>query len=85
MMIKKFNIIKNTLNILNKLIKSRKQKYFSMNFEENKYNLKNTWKLIGKLVNRKTKGQIRPSKLIRNGQTVSDVRDIAEEFNSFFY
>lgn len=47
-------------------------------------NLKQTWKLIGTLVKRKTRGQTFPTKITHNNRTYSQEKDIAELFNNFF-
>lgn len=59
----KMTAYKTYSNILNNLIKKSKKAYFSSRFEENKGNLKMTWKLIGNIISRKTKGQSYPTKI----------------------
>ena len=46
--------------ILSHLKNKRKKEYYNMQFAKYKDNLKQTWKLIGTLVKRKTKGQTFP-------------------------
>ena len=46
---------------------------------------KETWKLIGTLIKRMTKGQSNyPSRLIRKNKTCTKQIDIAEQFNHYF-
>ena len=51
---------KNT-HTLNKLKWTCKSSYYKQQFELNKNNLKNTWKLIGTIINRKPKGHTVPA------------------------
>ena len=55
-----------------------------MQFSKYKVNLKQTWKLIGTLVKRKTKGQTFPTRITHNNRTFTQEKDIAELFNNFF-
>jgi len=55
-----------------------------MRFLKYKDNLKQTWKIIGSLIKRKTKGQISPSRVIHNNMTFTKEKDMAELFNRFF-
>ena len=43
-----------------------KKAYFCKHFDLCKGNLKTTWKLIGSLIKRKTKGQTAPLRIVRN-------------------
>ena len=58
--------------------------YYKQKFELNKNNLKNTWKLIGTILNRKPKGHTVPAKLHNNGKTYTDKHDIVNQFNEYF-
>jgi hypothetical protein len=64
----KIQKFKTYANKLNKLKSISKVNYYTGQFEKNKSNLKKTWKLIGTLIKRKTKGQLYPTKIIRNRQ-----------------
>ena len=70
--------------ILSHLKNKIKTEYYSMQFLKYKDNLKQTWKLIGTLVKRKTKGQTLPTRIIHNNRTFTQEKDIAELFNNFF-
>jgi len=54
-----------------------------MQFSKYKDNLKQSWKLIGTLVKRKTKGQTYPTRILNNNNTFTGQADIAELFNIF--
>ena len=71
-------------NMLTKLIKYSKKEYYNHQFHMHKDNLKSTWKVIGTLIKRKTKGQTIPNKLVRNNITYSNPKEIAEQFNEYF-
>ena len=55
-----------------------------MQFAKYKDNLKQTWKLIGTLDKRKTKGQTFPTRISHNNRTFTQEKDIAKLFNNFF-
>ena len=55
-----------------------------MHFDLCKNNLKATWKLIGTLIKRKTKGQVTPLRIVRNNKTYTSNDDIADQFNKHF-
>ena len=55
-----------------------------MQFAKYKDNFKQTWKPIGTLVKRKTKGQTFPTRITHNNRTFTQEKDIAELFNNFF-
>ena len=70
--------------MLNNLNKLRKNEYFVSRFEAYKGNLKMTWKLIGNLISRKTKGQAFPTRLDYNGNIYTSENDISDQFNTYF-
>ena len=70
--------------VLSHLKNKSKTEYYSMQFSKHKDNLKQTWKLIGTLVKRKTKGQTLPQRITQNNRTFTQEKDIAELFNNFF-
>ena len=80
----KVTYYKNYSNTLNKLKWTCKSSYYKHQFELNKNNLKNIWKLIGTIINRKPKGHTVPAKLHYNGKTYTDKHDIVNQFNEYF-
>ena len=66
------------------ILRIKVRQYYNMQFSKYKDNLKETWKLIGTLVKRKTKGQTFPTRIIHNNRTFTQEKDIAEWFNNFF-
>ena len=66
--IEKVNQYKRYSNKLNKVKLESKNYYYNTQFAKCKNNLKATWKLIGSIIKRKTKGQIRPTKITINNK-----------------
>ena len=73
-----------TLLLLNCLKNICKKKYFSQHFDLCKNNLKASWKLIGMLVKRHSKGQTPFSKIKRNNRAYTNKVEIADQFNKHF-
>ena len=69
---------------LNHLKTVSKKVYYCKQFNLHRNNLKATWKLIGTLIKRKTKGQTSPSRIIMHNKTFTNKLDIAEQFNKYF-
>ena len=70
--------------ILSHLKNKSKTESSSMQSSKYKGNVKQTWKLIGTLVKRKTKGETLPTRITHNTRTFRQEKDIAELFNNFF-
>ncbi|EDO42599.1 predicted protein [Nematostella vectensis] len=71
-------------NTLSHLLNKSKKEYFHSQFISCKNNLKATWKLIGKLIQRKTKGQSAPSRITSGNRSFTNPSDIADQLNKFF-
>jgi hypothetical protein len=82
--IEKVTIYKKYSNKLNKIKSTSKVNYYNAQFEKCKNNLKATWKLIGSLIKRRSKGQLYPTRLIRNNQTFTNRCEIVNQFNQHF-
>ena len=80
----KIGEFKNHSNRLNYLKNTSKKAYFCKKFNLCKNNLKATWKIIGNLIKRKTKGQTTPQRIVRNNKTYTGNDDIADQFNKHF-
>ena len=52
--------------------------------EKNKGSIKETWKIINSLINKKTKGTTYPTEFRSNGTTITGSKNIANCFNHFF-
>jgi hypothetical protein len=69
--------------LYNKLVRLSKKNYFASELARNVNNLKNTWNIIYKALNRnKSKGQI--SSLIVDNVCITNPLDVANNFNKFF-
>ena len=72
-------------NKLNRIIHAAKKNYFSKQFELNKENLKNTWKLIGKVISTKKENtQHTIKKLLRDNRIYVDKQSICDQLNNHF-
>ena len=72
-------------NLLNQLKTKSKNDYYNQHFQLYQSNLKETWKLIGTLIKRKTKGQPNsPTRLMINNKHYTKPNDVAEQFNHHF-
>lgn len=73
-------------NRLNRLIQEAKKTYFSDKLFAAKNDLKQTWKIIKEALNKRNNSLSSkyPSEFHLNDLTLTDKRDIANEFNSFF-
>ena len=61
------------------------KEYYSAILEVNKNNIKETWKIINDLLNKKRVRRLSyPTEFKSNGSTISDNKAIAEYFNNFF-
>jgi len=67
---------KHYVAILSHLKNKSKTAYYSVQFSKHKDNLKQTWKLIGTLVKRKTKGQTLPARITHNSRSFTQEKDI---------
>jgi hypothetical protein len=70
-------------NRLNQIIRTAKIHYFHNKFDEQKDNIKETWKLIKSLLNKK-KTNTEASRFIYNNRVINDKKEIADKFNEYF-
>ena len=71
-------------NILTNVLRDANKFYFQKSFEENKYNGKKTWQLLGEALNRKSPATKYPSCFVGDGNEIYENEDIAAGFNDFF-
>ena len=70
-------------NFVNSQVRIAKQSYYNNTFQENKGNVRNTWRVINKLTSRKVKNSsIKETKL--NDKSIHDSPELSETFNSHF-
>ena len=70
-------------NKLTAVLRTAERNYFENILQENKNNLKNSWRIIKDVINKNKKSNI-TSKFLINNQTTTNKSDIANGFNSFF-
>jgi len=75
---------KKARNQTNNAIKLSKKNYFVHGFDQNKANLRKTWKLINDLTSRKTSKSVKISELKIGEQKITSDCSIAEAFNDHF-
>ena len=71
-------------NMLNTLLKKSKQDYYKEYFKKSTGDAKATWNGIRELVTLKKRKSHFPSKIIKNNITITDQKEIANEFNEYF-
>ncbi|XP_045453918.1 uncharacterized protein LOC123663272 [Melitaea cinxia] len=71
-------------NKVNKLIKRLRKQYYLNAFENCRRKPKKMWNLISSLSNNKVKNCNVPSKLVINGDIITDCTEICNTFNNFF-
>ena len=79
-----FCTFKQIRNTLRTVIKQDKSGYHKDIFEENKSNIKQTWKEIKKIVNLNKNQSPLPESIKKDHHFIHDKKEIANEFNSFF-
>ena len=70
-------------NVLKKTITHAKRLHFKRLFDQFKYNMKKTWKIISDSLNKTSHNTI-PDTMIINGLDCTDKKQIADSFNAFF-
>lgn len=76
--------LKKYSSVLQTCRRKAKADYYKKDFEKRKDNIKETWKGINNILNRKDKNSQFPTHLVVDGRIVSDDQEIAEAFNNFF-
>ena len=71
-------------NMLSILMKKSKQNYFTMLFENNLKNLKNTWKVIKSIISMKSSSSNSPTLLTYQNENIDNPEIIANIFNNYF-
>ena len=70
-------------NVLKKNITHAKRLHFKRLFDQFKYDMKKTWKIISDSLNKTSHNTI-PDTMIINGLDCTDKKQIADSFNAFF-
>ena len=70
--------------ILKKSIRESKMKYYHAMFDKYKNDVKNTWKIISEIFNKRNRNKNSILEILVDGTSVTDPSDIANKFNAFF-
>ena len=76
-------IYKNYKNRLNHILRNTERKYFQNQLQQSQNNLRNSWKIIKNIINKK-KNVKKTTRFMINGSKIEDPSLIAEAFNNFF-
>ena len=71
-------------NEITELTRQGKKDYYNRYFNENKANMHKIWKGINEIVNVKSKVFNSPSTIKSNGKTISNPKEIATHYNTYF-
>ena len=66
------------------LLRLTKKLYYRNYFIANQSNVQNVWKGIRQLVTLTSKDSLKPNRLVKDNQEITDVKSIANEFNNNF-
>lgn len=75
---------KTYLKIYNKTIRMAKKTYFAKAILDNRTNLRQTWKIINDIIQKKNDKSTLPDSFNINGNLITDPQTIVNEFNTFF-
>ena len=76
--------VKTLKNEITALTRKNKKDYYNEYFITNKNNLLEIWKGIKEIINIKTKNFSHPTCVIKNKKTLTDPKEIADAFNSYY-
>ena len=71
-------------NLYNKIVKLSKKLYFESELRKNRINLKATWDILKQATRRENNCKSQISAIFVNGVKLTDEKDIADGFNTFF-
>ena len=70
-------------NRLNSLLRRAKQCYFSSQLDKERYNMRNTWKILNSIL--RCPKKVQSQKFVsNNNKTYTEPKEIANKFNDFF-
>ena len=78
------SIYKQYRNNLNKLLRRTERSYYNQLLLQNKNNLKESWKLMKRILNKSENTSPFPNKIIINDKEVTDKKHIVDSFNNYF-
>ena len=72
-------------NMLAAILKRNKHTCFASLFQNHINNLKNTWKVIKRIISLKDSSSTAPSTIIEDNISLTNPNDIADAFNNYFF
>ncbi len=85
---KEYQIMSINLKTYNKILKrsiyAAKQYFLESTFNKYKYDIRNTWKTINKIMSRNKKANCYPSSINIDGIEITNQIDMANTFNTFY-
>ena len=78
------NAFKKYCILFDKVKNMAKGRYFKLELELNKNNLKKTWEILRQAIHKQNNRPTIPDTFSINGKSNSNISEIAEEFNNFF-
>ena len=82
--IDKFNTYKAKRNLVTSNLRKAKKAFYNAFFEENKNNVKETWKGIRNLINVSKKATTNIDKIVENGKETNNPVEIVDALNTFY-
>ena len=70
-------------NKLNGLLRRAERKHYQLLLQKDQNNLKQSWKIINEVINKK-KNSLNSKEFLINNETVTDKKAIADSFNQYF-
>ena len=71
-------------NKLTNILRSAEKRYYSELLNQHKKNIKESWKILNKCINKGRIAPIYPDTFKINGKNTTNTKEIANGFNSFF-
>ena len=72
-------------NKLTSILRLTEKMYYSTLLEQQRNNVKGTWKILNKVINKKYNKPTYPEYFLKNNKRISKKEDIANGFNFFFF
>lgn len=78
------NNYKTSRNKFNKTKRLAKKSYYKGKFQESQGNIRQTWKLINEITNKKKQSSDLPDNFMKDGNVITEPNEIANNFNEYF-
>lgn len=78
------NNYKTSRNKFNKTKRLAKKSYYKGKFQESQGNIRQTWKLINEITNKKKQSSDLPDNFMKDGNVITEPNEIANNLNEYF-